>query len=82
MAKLIARRRFVWCDRKSVFRQCRNYPIDNHVGLVANLLVGRVLNRMRHEDARRLRQSDCLERAMPGRGHRAPWSLPDQSGIS
>ena len=37
--------------------QRRYQLIDNRVGLVAHLVVGRILNRMRHEYAIELRQS-------------------------
>ena len=41
-------------------RQRRNYLIDDRVRLRAQLRVGRVLNRMGYEDARRLGQSQSL----------------------
>jgi hypothetical protein len=38
-------------------RECGDYLIDDRIGFGAYLRVGRVLNRMGHEDARRFGQS-------------------------
>ena len=43
-------------NEESFFQGCNNL-IDDRVGFVAHLVVGRVLNRMRHEHPMHLRQS-------------------------
>jgi len=44
--------------RGALGRQRLDEPIDDRVGLDPHFVVGRVLDRMRHEDAPDLRQSE------------------------